>query len=152
MNVKVLVAQSCQTLWDLIDWSPSGSSVHGIFQARILEWPAIPISRGSSWPRHCIMQLKASSNFETNCNANVNFRGFTEASLRQYQRVLMQDLQGQRKYRSVCPASLFYLEHLCHLLQLCSCGLSLETYTELMARGCLFSITCMLLLFFLVRQ
>ena len=31
--------------------SPSGSSDHGIFQARILEWVAIPFSRGSSWPR-----------------------------------------------------------------------------------------------------
>ena len=31
--------------------SPSGSSVHGIFQARILEWVAIPFSRRSSWPR-----------------------------------------------------------------------------------------------------
>ena len=34
-----------------MDWSQSGSSVHGIFQARILEWVAMPSSRGSSWPR-----------------------------------------------------------------------------------------------------
>ena len=33
------------------DCSPPGSSVHGILQARILEWVAIPFSRGSSWPR-----------------------------------------------------------------------------------------------------
>ena len=33
-----------------MDCSPSGSSVHGIFQARILEWVAIPFSRASSWP------------------------------------------------------------------------------------------------------
>ena len=33
-----------------MDWSLSGSSVHGILQARILEWVAIPSSRGSSWP------------------------------------------------------------------------------------------------------
>ena len=31
--------------------SPPGSSVHGIFQARILEWVAVPFCRGSSWPR-----------------------------------------------------------------------------------------------------
>ena len=31
--------------------NPPGSSVHGIFQARIMEWVAIPFSRGSSWPR-----------------------------------------------------------------------------------------------------
>ena len=47
-NVKVLVAQSCPTLCDPMDCSPSVSSVHGILQARILEWVAIPFSRGSS--------------------------------------------------------------------------------------------------------
>ena len=50
-KVKVLVAQWCPTLCDPIDCSLPGSSVHGIFQARILEWIAIPFSRGSSWPR-----------------------------------------------------------------------------------------------------
>ena len=34
-----------------MDYSLPGSSVHGILQARILEWVAIPLSRGSSWPR-----------------------------------------------------------------------------------------------------
>jgi len=144
MKVKVIVTQPCPTPWDLMVWSPPGSSVHGIFQARILEWMDIPLSRGSSWSRPCNMQLKASSNFETNCNINVNFRIFTETPLRQCQSVLMQGLQGQRKCRSVCSASLFYLEHLCQLPQLCSCGLSLGTYAEHMARGCLFPITCML--------
>jgi len=45
---KVLDNQSCPTLWDPMDCSPPGSSVHGILQARILEWVAIPFSRGSS--------------------------------------------------------------------------------------------------------
>ena len=49
--VCVLVAQSCPTLWDPMDYSLPGSPVHGILQARILEWVAIPFSRGSSWPR-----------------------------------------------------------------------------------------------------
>ena len=40
------VAQSCLTLCDLMDCSPPGCSVHGISQARILEWVAIPFSRG----------------------------------------------------------------------------------------------------------
>ena len=35
------VAQSCPTLRDAMDWSPPGYSIHGIFQARILEWGAI---------------------------------------------------------------------------------------------------------------
>ena len=47
----VLVAKTIPTLCDPTDYSPPGSSVHGISQARILEWVAISISRGSSWPR-----------------------------------------------------------------------------------------------------
>ena len=42
------VVQSCLTLCDPMDCSLSGSSVHGILQARILEWVAVPFSRGSS--------------------------------------------------------------------------------------------------------
>ena len=45
-------AQSCLTLCDPMDCSPPGSSVHEIFQTRILEWVAISFSRGSSQPRH----------------------------------------------------------------------------------------------------
>ena len=39
------VAQSCPTLWDPVDYSPPCSPVHGIFQARVLEWVAISFSR-----------------------------------------------------------------------------------------------------------
>ena len=39
-----LVTQSCLTLWDPMDCSPPGSSVHGIFQAGVLEWGAIAFS------------------------------------------------------------------------------------------------------------
>ena len=46
--MNVLVAQSCLTLCDPMDCSPPGSSVHGILQARILEWVAIPFSMVSS--------------------------------------------------------------------------------------------------------
>ena len=49
--VCVLTVQSCPTLCDPMDCSLPGSSVHGILQARILEWVAIPFSKGSSWPR-----------------------------------------------------------------------------------------------------
>ena len=45
------VSQSCLTLCGPMDCSPPGSSVHGILQARILEWVAIPFSRASSQPR-----------------------------------------------------------------------------------------------------
>ena len=46
------VAQSCLTLCDPMDCSLSGSSIHGIFQARVLEWIVISFSRGSSWPKN----------------------------------------------------------------------------------------------------
>ena len=52
---KVLVTQSCQTLCDSMDCSQPGSSVHGILQGRILDWVAIPFSRGSSRPRNRIL-------------------------------------------------------------------------------------------------
>ena len=43
--------QSCLTLCKPVDRSPPGSTVHAILQARILEWVAMPSSRGSSQPR-----------------------------------------------------------------------------------------------------
>ena len=46
------VAQLCPTLWDPMDYSLSGFSIHGVFQARVLEWIAISFSRGSSRPRN----------------------------------------------------------------------------------------------------
>ena len=44
-------AQLCPTLWDPMNCNLPGSSVHRIFQARILEWIAISCYKGSSWPR-----------------------------------------------------------------------------------------------------
>ena len=49
--MKSEIAQLCPTLCDPMDCSPPGSSMHGIFQARVLEWVAISFSRGSSWPK-----------------------------------------------------------------------------------------------------
>ena len=45
------VPRFCPTLWDSMDCSPPDSSIHGVFQARILEHIAISSSRGSSWPK-----------------------------------------------------------------------------------------------------
>ena len=50
-GARFLVTQSCPTLCDPVDSRLPGSSVHGISQARILEWVAISFSRGSSQPR-----------------------------------------------------------------------------------------------------
>ena len=62
--VYLKVTQSCPTPSDPMDCSLPGSSIHGIFQARILEWVAISFSRGSSQPRdrtrgllHCRQML-----------------------------------------------------------------------------------------------
>ena len=55
MRAKSL--QSCLTLGT--PWSPPGSSVHGILQARILEWVAMPSSRGSSLGQGWILPLKS---------------------------------------------------------------------------------------------
>ena len=51
ISVKVLLAQWWLALCDPVDYSLPGSSVHGILQARILEWVAMDFSRGSSQPR-----------------------------------------------------------------------------------------------------
>ena len=50
-NEKVLYTQLLPTLCDPLDYSLPSCSVHGIFQARILEWITVPFSRRSSWPR-----------------------------------------------------------------------------------------------------
>ena len=53
LGVVYVIVQSLSCIWlcDSTDCSPPGFSVHEIFQARILEWVAIPFSRGSSWTR-----------------------------------------------------------------------------------------------------
>ena len=51
IDIEIVVAQSCPTLCDSMDCSLPGSSLHGIFQARVLEWVAISFSRRSSRPR-----------------------------------------------------------------------------------------------------
>ena len=64
MHAKLL--HLCPILCDSMDCSLPDSSVHGILQTRILEWVAMPSSRGSSWPRGrthvlCLLHLQASS-------------------------------------------------------------------------------------------
>ena len=49
--IFILVTQSCLTLWNPKDCSPPDSFVHGFLPARVLEWVAIPFSRGSFQPR-----------------------------------------------------------------------------------------------------
>ena len=51
LSLIYFVARSCPSLCDPLDCSLPRSSVHGIFQARVLEWVAVSFSRGSSGPR-----------------------------------------------------------------------------------------------------
>ena len=57
--------QSCLPLCDPMDCNPPGSSIHGIVQARILEWLAISFSRGSSQPRNQTQVSHTGSGFFT---------------------------------------------------------------------------------------
>ena len=52
------VAQSSPTLSDLMDYSPPGSSVHGIFQARVLEWGTIAFSKISYTNAYIYMEFR----------------------------------------------------------------------------------------------
>ena len=69
-------AQSCPTLRDPMDCSPPGSSTHGIFQARVLEWGAIVFSNGDcsyEIKRHLLLGRK----FRTNLDRVLKSRGIT---------------------------------------------------------------------------
>ena len=59
MESESEVAQSCLTLSDLVDCSLPGSSVHGIFQARVLEWGAIAFSIVNSRSQFIYIQTKS---------------------------------------------------------------------------------------------
>ena len=64
-----LVTRSCLTLCNLVDSTLLGSSVHGILQTRILEWVAMPFSRGSSQPRGQTQVSCIAGRFFTICAA-----------------------------------------------------------------------------------
>ena len=57
------VSQSCPTLYDPMDWSPQASSIHGIFQARVLEWGAIAFSECSLTIQQLLIFRSVSSKF-----------------------------------------------------------------------------------------
>ena len=73
-EVKVSATQSYPTLCDPMDCSPRGSSVHGILQARILEWVAIPFSRGSFWLDTQFRGLFLQTNFMCQVLRNYNIK------------------------------------------------------------------------------
>ena len=64
-SVKVLAVHSRPILCDPMDYSQPVSSVHGVLQARILEWVAFPFSKRSSWPRDWILVSRIAGRFFT---------------------------------------------------------------------------------------
>ena len=70
MKVKSKVAQSYPTLSDPMDCSPPGSSVHGIFQARVLEWVAIAFSSGGDKEGAFLWSLGTSQRRGTSLDGN----------------------------------------------------------------------------------
>ena len=67
------VAQLCSTLCDPTDCSPPGSPVHGLLQARMLEWVAISFFKGYSWPRDRTHVSCTSGRFFTVCATRETF-------------------------------------------------------------------------------
>ena len=98
--VKVkIVSQSCLTLCNPMDCSSPRSSVHGILQARILEWVAIPFSRVCSWPRNWTW---------ISCNAG---RFFTIWATREAQKMFSRRKKSKLKGEKLCI--IFFKKILC---------------------------------------
>ena len=93
MNIELLCMhpQSYPTLYDPMNCNPPGSSLHGIFQAKTVDWVAIFLSRGSSWPRDgthvsCVSYLGGCIlyhwvNWDFNEHTNVHLRTLCCVSL-----------------------------------------------------------------------
>ena len=93
MSVRAcLVTQPCLTLRNPMDCSPPGSSLHGILQARILEWVAMLCSRGSSQPRDRthLSYVSGIGRWEAHV---VNMHNLTWMSLKVHLQVTFQALQ-----------------------------------------------------------
>ena len=95
----MLVAQSCLILCDSVDCSPPGSSVHGILQARILEWVAIPFSRGSFQPRDQTWVSHTAGGFFTIWNTKLHVKNLEKKkNYLQYQGKNFSDLFSQTSF------------------------------------------------------
>ena len=100
------VLQSCLILCEPMDCRLPGSSVHGILQARILEWLAMPFSRGSTWPRDQTLVSHIAGRFFTIwATQETWYKPYLELSVKQIQG--KQDWVGQiqewkkkRKFKS----------------------------------------------------
>ena len=118
------VAQSCPTLRDPMDYSLPGSSVHGIFQARVLEWVAIVFSIFPSiqvfsndsvlctrWPKYCSFSFSISPSNEY--SGLISFR-MDWFDLLAVQETLKSLLQHHISKASILQHSTFFIVHLSH--------------------------------------
>ena len=107
VKAKSLVTQSCPTLWNPMNCSPSGSSVHGSLQTRILEWVIISFSRGSSWPRNWTRVSCIAARLFTNWATREDDPWVENVSLsRKWQpppECLLGEFHGQRSLVGYCP-------------------------------------------------
>ena len=85
--MKLIVAQSSLSLCDLVDCSSPGSSVHGILQARILEWVAMPSSRNSRLtPNKCFLRAGCVVGTMLGCSSPQGYEGAKGRAARAAQR------------------------------------------------------------------
>ena len=87
----VLVAPSCLTLCDPMDYRLPGSSVHGILQVRILEWVAIPFSRGSLQPRDRTKVSRIAGRFLTGWATREVIKGLSKKAMKELSRSEVHD-------------------------------------------------------------
>ena len=128
------VAQSCLTLCNPTDCSLPGSSVHGIFQAIVLEWIAISFSRGSSQPRD-----------QTQVSRIVD-RRFTIQATREVPRVFS-------KKASILRYSAFFIVQLSHPYMTTGKTIALTRRTFVgKVMSLLFNMACRLVITFLPRS
>ena len=125
-EVKV-TQSSCLTLWDPRHCSLPRSSVHVIFQARILEWVAISSSKGSSWPRIKPVSPVLAGGFFTNWAT-------WEASTGDYRK----SKYGERTWINRCLESFIYLTVCVHVLKLFASLRNIHSAQELLEQRAAF--------------
>ena len=117
-----LVAQSCQTFWDPMDCSLPGSSVHGILQARTLEWVAMPSSRASSQPRDQTQVSRIARRFleseppgkpeKWNIACHISKQGCHSYRWLQLSNISQWALRALKKEKNTCPLRYVRLQSL----------------------------------------
>ena len=140
VKAKSLVTQSCPTLWNPMNCSPSGSSVHGSLQTRILEWVTISFSRGSSWPRNWTRVSHVAARLFTNWATREDDPWVENISLsRKWQpptECLPGEFHGQRSLAGYSPRGHEESDWLTLSLSLSSTKSSKTVWGRVLPRGC----------------